>query len=239
MEGFLALGFLIGMHHALEADHIAAVGTMMAEKGTTKRGLVLRGAVWGLGHTITLFAIGVTVILLGFSLTEERAAALEFGVGIMLVLLGADVLYRMRKKRVHFHLHDHGEGRPHLHAHSHEQGSKIPHDQDAHQHTHKPFPLRALVIGLIHGAAGSAGLLALAVAATQDAMVALSYIALFGLGSVLGMAALSFVAASPLHAIERRAKWIHNGLSLGAAALAIGLGINVMAETGAVAMELL
>lgn len=234
MEGFLALGFLIGMQHALEADHLAAVGTMAAGRHGGKRGLALRGAVWGLGHTITLFAICAAVILLGMTLTERMSAALEFGVGVMLVLLGLDVLRRMRAKRIHFHAHEHG-GRPHVHAHSH-QGATAPHAQDPHDHRHpEGFPLRALLIGLVHGAAGSAGLLALAVAATREPWAAVGYVAVFGLGSILGMAALSFVAAWPLGAAERHAKWLHSGLALGAAALAAGIGVDVMAETAATA----
>ena len=235
MEGFLALGFLIGMQHALEADHLAAVGTMAAGHHGGKRGLALRGAVWGLGHTITLFAICAAVILLGMTLTERMSAALEFGVGVMLVLLGLDVLRRMRAQRVHFHAHRHDGGRPHLHAHSH-RGATAPHGEDPHDHKHSQgFPLRALVIGLVHGAAGSAGLLALAVAATREPWAAVGYVAVFGLGSILGMAALSFVAAWPLGAAERHAKWLHGGLALGAAALAVGIGIDVMAETAATA----
>ena len=235
MEGFLALGFLIGMQHALEADHLAAVGTMAAGHHGGKRGLALRGAVWGLGHTITLFAICAAVILLGMTLTERMSAALEFGVGVMLVLLGLDVLRRMRAQRVHFHAHRHDGGRPHLHAHSH-QGATAPHGEDPHDHKHpQGFPLRALVIGLVHGAAGSAGLLALAVAATREPWAAVGYVAVFGLGSILGMAALSFVAAWPLGAAERHAKWLHGGLALGAAALAVGIGVDVMAETAATA----
>lgn len=95
--------------------------------------------------------------------------------------------------------------------------------------------MRALVIGLVHGAAGSAGLLALAVAATQQPWTAVGYVAVFGLGSILGMAALSLVAAWPLGAAERHARWIHNGLSIGAATLAVVLGIDVMAESAGTA----
>ena len=235
MEGFLALGFLIGMQHALEADHLAAVGAMAVEGRSSKRRLALRGAVWGLGHTITLFAICAAVIVMGLTLTDRMAAALEFGVGVMLVLLGLDVIRRMRAKRVHFHVHSHGDGRPHIHAHSH-QDATADHASDPHHHRHPTgFPLRALLVGLVHGAAGSAGLLALAVAATQEAWAAVGYVAVFGLGSILGMAALSFVAAWPLGAAERHAKWLHRGLAVGAAALAIGLGVDVMAETAGTA----
>ena len=89
----------------------------------------------------------------------------------------------------------HDDGRPHIHAHSH-AGATAPHARDPHRHRHPAgFPLRALIVGLVHGAAGSAGLLALAVAATQEPWAAVGYVAVFGLGSILGMATLSFVAA--------------------------------------------
>lgn len=235
MEGFLALGFLMGIQHALEADHLAAVGAMAAGRKNSKLGLALRGAAWGVGHTITLLAICATVILLGLTLTDRVAATFEFGVGVMLVLLGLDVLRRMRAKRIHFHVHSHGDGRPHLHAHGH-AGAVAAHASDPHDHRHpQGFPIRALAVGLMHGAAGSAGLLALIVAATRDPLVAVVYVAVFGLGSILGMATLSFVAAWPLGAAERGAKWLHTGLSLGAAVVAIGLGADVMAETAAIA----
>lgn len=235
MEGFLALGFLIGMQHALEADHLVAVGAMAVGRQGSGRGLAMRGAVWGLGHTITLFAICTAVILTGLTLTDRIAAALEFGVGVMLVLLGLDVVRRMRTRRVHFHAHAHDDRRPHIHAHSHEAAT-APHASDPHEHRHPAgFPLRALLVGLVQGAAGSAGLLALAVAATREPLVAVGYVAVFGLGSILGMAALSLVVAWPLGAAGRRAKRVHGGLSVAAAVLAVALGLNLMAETAGAA----
>jgi len=235
VEGFLALGFLLGMQHALEADHLAAIGAMAAGRKNSKLGLVLRGAAWGVGHTITLLAICAAVILLGLTLTDRVAATFEFAVGVMLVLLGLDVLRRMRAKRVHFHVHSHGDGRPHLHAHGH-AGAAASHAADPHDHRHpQGFPMRALAVGLMHGAAGSAGLLALIVAATRDPLVAVVYVAIFGVGSILGMATLSFVAAWPLGFAERGAKWLYTGLSLGSAVVAIGLGAEVMANNATAA----
>jgi len=226
------------MQHALEADHLAAVGAMAAGQPSSRRSLALRGAAWGLGHTITLFALCSAAVLLGLHLSERLSATLEFGVGVMLVLLGADVLWCLRRKKVHFHVHRHDDGKPHLHAHSHAEASG-PHDGDPHRHEHpRGLPMRALAVGLVHGTAGSAGLLALVVAATQDAVVALIYVVLFGAGSILGMVALSMVAAWPLGAAERHARRAHRALSIGAGALAIVIGINIVAETGALAWGL-
>ena len=238
MISFLFLGFLIGMSHALEADHLAAIGAMAANKKGGKRALVWRGISWGVGHTITLFALCFVVLIFGVAMTDERAAVLEFGVGAMLVLLGLDVLRRMRAKRVHFHVHDHGDGRPHLHAHSHES-ARTDHARDPHDHAHAGFSLKALGVGLIHGAAGSAALLALAVAATTDVITALVYVVFFGLGSVAGMGLLSFVAAWPLHGVERHAKMTYRALTVLAGGFAIFLGVEIMVSTGDLAWRAL
>jgi hypothetical protein len=183
MYAFLLLGFLVGMGHSLEADHLAAVGAMATGRSSKKR-LALLGAAWGLGHTITLFLLCSAVIFFGFVLTERATAAMEFAVGTMLVILGVDVLRRMGRARVHFHAHDHGDGRPHIHAHSH-LGAKLAHAVDPHDHGHpQRFPVKALLVGLMHGAAGSAGLLALALAVSRESWIAITYVLLFGVGSM-------------------------------------------------------
>ncbi len=231
MNGFLILGFFAGMGHALEADHLAAVGAMAAGRSSPKR-LAFLGALWGLGHTITLFLLCSAVIVFGFVLNDRSAAVLEFAVGVMLVILGLDVLRRMQTAKVHFHVHDHGNGAPHIHAHSH-LGSTLPHAQDPHDHKHpKGFPVKPLLVGLVHGAAGSAGLLALALAASRDTWLAIFYVLIFGLGSMCGMATLTFVVSWPLGIAERSAKWLHRGLHIAISCVAIGLGLSVIFQAG-------
>ncbi len=229
MGGFLFLGFLVGMHHALEADHLAAVGAMAASQPGSRKQLALRGAAWGLGHTLTLLGISAAVILLGFTLTGRTAATLEFAVGVMLVLLGADVLRRMAKQRVRFPLHSHDDGHNHIHA------AALPPDaKDMTHHAHgNGLPKRAVLVGLMHGAAGSAGLLALAVAATKSATTAMAYVAVFGIGSILGMALLSYTVAWPLTAVQQRITWVWRGLSVAAGIVAITVGVGIMTETWA------
>ncbi len=231
MESFLALGFLIGMGHALEADHLAAIGAMASKRQSPKR-LMFLGAAWGLGHTITLFLLCSAVIVFGFVLTDRAAATLEFAVGAMLVVLGLGVLRRMHRAKVHFHVHDHGDNRRHIHAHSHLIAT-VPHGEDPHDHAHpKGFPLKALLVGLVHGAAGSAGLLALALATSRDSWIAICYVLAFGIGSLFGMAALTCAVAWPFHRVQNSATWLHRGLQIGIGCVAIVLGLNVMLETG-------
>src|ERR1700759_2472280 len=160
MFGILGIGFLLGMRHALEADHIAAVSSIAARR-TGVRDIVKHGLTWGLGHTLTLFVFAGAAILLGHAVPEVLARPLETAVGIMLVGLGAHVLWRLWRDRVHFHAHGHGDGTAHLHAHSH-ACQTLPHARAPHTHAHG-FRWRTLLVGLMHGMAGSAALLMLAV----------------------------------------------------------------------------
>ena len=232
--GFLLLGFFIGMIHAFESDHLAAISTLATEN---KKQLVLRGAVWGLGHTTTLLILSSAVVLFSFVLTEAGAAALEFSVGIMLVFLGVDVLRRMRQQKVHVHVHSHGEHAPHIHIHSHDsQGAKHSHTTEDHAHP-TGFPVKALAIGLVHGAAGSAAIIVLAAASAGSAMVALGYVALVGVGSIFGMAGLSAVISLPLRMAPKNIRWLNVTAKLVIAAVAITFGATIMLETGALAWE--
>ena len=158
MFGILGLGFLLGMQHALEADHIAAVSSIAARR-THIGDIVKHGLTWGLGHTLTLFVIAGAAILLGQAIPEQFARPLETAVGFMLVGLGAHVLWRLWHDRVHFHKHGHSDGTVHIHAHSHARETACP---AAHAHTHG-FRWRTLLVGLMHGMAGSAALLVLTV----------------------------------------------------------------------------
>ncbi|WP_223428519.1 hypothetical protein [Tateyamaria pelophila] len=232
MISLLLLGVVAGMIHALEADHLAAVATLSSEGGGRRR-LVLRGATWGLGHTITLFLICAAVIQFSMVLTPSRAAAFECAVGVMMVVLAGNMIRKMKRNKVHFHAHDHGDGL-HVHAHSHATAN-LPHARDPHDHAHS-FPVKALLVGLLHGAAGSAALIALALASAQTPTQALIYVLCFGLGSIVGMAAMSSLAAWPLMAAEKTAGWVHKGSQIAIATIAGGIGIAIILETWPIAM---
>ena len=195
----LIVGFLLGMRHATEADHLAAMATLASRQASVGQA-VREGVAWGIGHTLTLMAFGGTLVVLGQAVSPRLASLLEAAVGAMLVLLGVDVLRRLRRDRVHFHLHRHADGAAHVHAHGH--AGDGPHAVSAHAHAHAPrrWPLRALAVGTMHGLAGSAALVALSVGAAPSALAGLAYVAVFGAGSILGMAALSAAIAWPLRA---------------------------------------
>ncbi|WP_057461194.1 hypothetical protein [Pseudovibrio sp. POLY-S9] len=231
MNSYLTLGFLIGMTHAFEADHLAAVGTLVTSGKNSPRRMATLGAAWGLGHTTTLFVLAVFVILFGFVLSELMASTLEFFVGCMLVALGLHALWKLKISGIHFHRHSHGNSRPHFHAHRHET-LKL-HHKDTHDHEHvSGFSLKAYAVGLVHGVAGSAGLLVIVTAATQDPVLALLYVLLFGFGSVCGMAFLTFVISWPIQLGTRFATKLLGGLQAATGCLAIVIGVQVLIETG-------
>jgi len=225
MTALLLLGLLLGMRHALEADHLAAVASL-ATRSKGMRQTVFQGMAWGLGHTLTLLAVGGVCLLLRAAISARLAAGLEAAVGVMLLALGADVLIRLRRRRVHFHVHRHDDGTVHFHAHGH--ALEEAHDRDHHHHAHaEGFPLRALLVGLVHGLAGSAALLLVTLTTLSSAWLGVAYIAIFGLGSIAGMAALAAVIALPLQGTARRLSGWYNGLeaAIGAGTLLIGGGV--------------
>ena len=221
MVSLLILGFFIGMRHALEADHVAAVSSL-ATRSASRGECIRQGVFWGLGHTLTLFVIGSAVLLLDRALPERLASGLELAVGVMLVLLGLDVLRRLAKERVHFHLHEHEGGVRHFHGHSH--AGEPAHDAHGHGHLRK-FPLRALLVGLVHGMAGSAALILLTLERAPSPAAGLLYMLLFGVGSIAGMALLSVVIAMPLRYSAAGMSRLHGVLhgAIGLATVAIGV----------------
>ncbi len=230
MISLLFLGFLIGMRHALEADHVAAIATL-ATRTDSLRGALRQGAAWGLGHTVTLFLFGSIVIVMDSVIPEPFALKLELVVGCMLMILGLDVMRRLIRDRIHFHNHKHDSGVQHFHAHSH--AGQQTHSPATHQHQHpQGFPVRALFIGLIHGMAGSAALILLTLETIRSPALGIAYIALFGLGSMLGMAALSVIIAIPLRRSAQGLTWLHNSLQATVGMATIALGSYVVLDVG-------
>ncbi len=227
MSGVIFLGLLLGMQHALEADHIAAVASLTSGS-RSRRSVIRHGVVWGLGHMATLCAFAGVVLLSRGAVGPDVAGGLEVAVGVMLIALGANVLYRLVRERVHVHAHRHGDGQVHFHAHSH-LGDSRPHRETPHEHEHRSrFPVRSLLVGVMHGLAGSAALVVLAATALESPLQGVVYVVLFGLGSVAGMALLSAVISVPLIFTANRLTWVHRGIRGATGLVSVGLGIAIV-----------
>lgn len=238
MTAVLLLGFLLGLQHAMEADHLAALAGLAA-RSRSRRSVIRHGFVWGLGHMVTLSTFAGAVILCEQAVGPTLAGWLEIAVGAMLMLLGGHLLYRLHRDRVHVHVHRHEDGRVHLHAHSH-AGEVTPHGQSRHKHGHRRgFPLRSLMVGMMHGLAGSAALVVLAGTALSSPLDGVFYVLIFGLGSVAGMVALSLVIAVPISWSAKSLTWASRGLqsSVGLAGLALG-GFVIIGAVGEPAFTL-
>jgi sulfite exporter TauE/SafE len=195
----LGFGFALGLKHAIEADHLAAVSTIVSERKSVWSSSLV-GGLWGLGHTISLLLVGILVIVLHVRISGRVAEALEFCVAIMLVALGINALFKLyRGEKIHIHEHEHG-GHRHLHVHSHD-GRPEP-----GPNTHHGLKLQArpLLIGMVHGMAGSAALMLLVLAAISSTWVALLYIVVFGIGSIGGMMLMSAFVGLPLSLTVKR-----------------------------------
>lgn len=228
MIGILGVGFLLGMQHALEADHVAAVSSIAARR-INVFDIVKHGLTWGLGHTITLFLFGGAALLLGRTVPERLSLSLETAVGVMLVALGADVLWRLWRERIHFRRHSHRDERTHVHLRAHAADSAL-RSRKSRDHTHG-FRWRTLFIGLVHGMAGSAALLVLTVAQAGTVGDGLIYMVLFGVGSMIGMAALSSMIAVPLVVSARLLTSFNQALQLIVGSVAIGIGGTTIYST--------
>jgi hypothetical protein len=192
LTGWL-LGLLLGMRHALEPDHLTAVSTLVAENRHSRRGALL-GACWGLGHTLALLAVGLVLAALHARLPARVSAAFELGVAVMLVVLGVRSIARGLGEGTVGAARDHAHGVV-THAHG---------GPGAHVHLgHWTFARRSLIVGLVHGLAGSGALTAFVLAELPSTASRVGYIALFGLGSVMGMAILSGIIGWPVARLAR------------------------------------
>jgi ABC-type nickel/cobalt efflux system permease component RcnA len=182
------LGSLLGMRHALEPDHLAAVSTLVTEQKSSGRAALL-GACWGLGHTIALVAAGAVLVVLRAEMPARAADLFEFFVAIMLIALGVRAIYQAARQ---------GSDGP-VRAHHHGRLSHAHHAGASHVHIGAwTLARRPLLVGAVHGLAGSGALTTLVLATLPTTGARLAYMGLFGLGSTLGMAVLSGVLGWPL-----------------------------------------
>ncbi len=226
--GILLLGFVTGLRHSIEADHVAAVLSVVATNHKNIKRASMLGAIWGLGHTASLFLAGLVVLLLAVNISETVSSSLEFGVGIMLLFLGVTTLtgwsigkflkglrhQKSSSSSSHKHIHHHHQDNV-VHSHGHV------HDAE-HGHGHK-----SLIVGMVHGMAGSGALLLIVLSTINSIPLGLAYIAIFGAGSIGGMAGISTLMGIPFVKLANSAR-VSLLLRYAAAITTLAIGAGMM-----------
>jgi hypothetical protein len=247
----LAIGFLLGIRHATDPDHVVAVSTIVSrERSITRAGLI--GVLWGIGHTLTITAVGAAIILFGLAIPTRVGLTMEFCVGLMLILLGVlnltGVLNRMGQKFApahppvtgeHAHIHMHGS-RLHLHRHTHVPGGQH-HSESVEppRWMQKKFAglgiyqaFRPLFVGIVHGLAGSAAVALLVLSTIRQPRWGVLYLLIFGLGTVLGMMLITAAIALPFSFAGYRFAWLNRGLVTGSGLISLAFGLFVCYHIG-------
>ena len=247
----IALGFFLGMRHATDPDHVIAVTTIVSRQRSIRHAAVI-GVLWGVGHTITILAVGSAIILFGLVIPPRIGLTMEFSVGLMLILLGVlnlSGLMRWITETLtpmqlgpHAHTHPHGHG-DYVHSHSHGHGGK-----ETHGHAEDATPvgwmdrtfgrlglyqvLRPLTVGIVHGLAGSAAVALLVLTTIRVATWAVFYLLVFGLGTVAGMMLITAAIAVPFKFSEARFARLNRGLGLASGLISLGFGLFIVYQMG-------
>jgi len=217
----LTLGFVLGLRHALDPDHLVAVSTIVSEHKSIKRSSMV-GTFWGLGHTASLLGIGIVILLLRASIPAHFEPWMEAPVAAMLIVLGVSATWRAFRERgwqVHTHTHSHEDRGPHTHVHLHA------HEQ--HDHKHRLFRMgrKPFLVGLVHGVAGSAALTLAVLTTIPSAALGLLYITVFGIGSIGGMLLMSAMIGLPFAVTARRFSVVNGGIRLFAGVFSVLFGL--------------
>jgi ABC-type nickel/cobalt efflux system permease component RcnA len=221
----LGLGLVFGLKHATEVDHVVAVSTIVSEHRNVWRSALV-GALWGAGHTASLVVVGVLVLVFRVAVPLRIAGWLEFGVALMIIALGVLAITRVLRRRADVHLHRHShDGESHVHIHFHEQGTEHPPAATAHSHSVSRIGLKPLLVGAMHGLAGSAALTLLVLTQIPSVLLGLLYLGLFGLGSMAGMLMMSGLIGLPFALSARRLSGFNYGLQTIAGGLSVAFGL--------------
>ena len=227
------LGFLLGLKHATDADHVVAVATIVNDSKNIQRGLWI-GASWGIGHTTPLLIIGVLILLFKEILLDQYdriSHIFEFGVGIMLVFLGIQVYWNLRKSRLHAHEHEHDNGL-HVHIHGTHSPTEDPHQKVDHgflRFGQPVFRLKSFMIGMVHGLAGSAAVMLALLPTISSFWIGVLYLVLFGIGTVLSMSLITLLLGIPF-ALTGSNKKLYAGVTGVAGGLSIIFGLALMSD---------
>jgi high-affinity nickel-transport protein len=241
----LFLGFFLGMRHATDSDHVIAVTTIVSRQRSIGSA-ALTGVFWGIGHSLTLLFVGGAIIFFGVVIPERLGLSLEFCVALMLILLGTlnlrGTLRSLRRSvtsdPAHEHVHRHGD---YVHTHPHGHGA------DTHGHFDAAVPparldrifgrvkwyrsIRPIIIGVVHGLAGSAAVALLVLPIIQRPIWALSYLVIFGLGTITGMMLMTATIAVPI-TYTARFSLFHRHFGTAAGVLSVGFGFFLAYQIG-------
>ncbi|HWZ45398.1 MAG TPA: hypothetical protein VNW97_18125 [Candidatus Saccharimonadales bacterium] len=235
----LAVGFFLGMRHATDPDHVIAVTTIVSNQRSGMRAALI-GAFWGLGHTLTIFVVGVGIILFNLVIPVRLGLSMEFSVAVMLMILGvwnvAGFLRSMPvdaththddESVVHSHTHSHGDF-THTHTHSHAPDEMTRAWTDRVVGTSALYQyLRPFVIGVVHGLAGSAAVALLVLATIRNVHWAIAYLLIFGVGTIAGMMLITMSLASAFRMVVKSRQKFSRQLALASGLLSLGFGLFV------------
>ena len=227
----MGLGLALGLKHATEIDHVVAVSTVVSEHRNVWRSALV-GALWGAGHTVSLVVVGVIVLVFRVAIPPSVASWLEFGVALMIIGLGVLTVTRVLRLRADVHVHRHShDGESHVHVHFHDHGTdhataaSSHSSPGTHSHAISKLGLKPLVVGAMHGLAGSAAVSLLVLTQVPSLSLGLVYLGVFGLGSTAGMMLMSGLIGLPFALSGHRLSGISNGLQTAAGALSIAFGL--------------
>ena len=237
----LGLGFVFGLKHATEVDHVVAVSAIVSEHRNVLRSALV-GGWWGAGHTASLIIAGTLVLVFRVAIPLAMANWLEFAVALMIIALGVLAMLRVLRTRQDVHLHRHShDGQSHVHIHFHEHGTehatatasnqKAHSSRSSHSHTISRLGFKPFLVGAMHGLAGSAALTLLVLTQIQSLALGLLYLVLFGVGSTFGMLLMSGLIGLPFALNGPRLTRINYGLQSTAGVLSIGFGLWYAYET--------
>ena len=250
----LIVGFVLGMRHATDPDHVIAVSTIVSrERSILKAALI--GVLWGCGHTLTIVAVGAGIIVFGLAIPARVGLTMEFSVGLMLMLLGVLNLIGAMKWLTlkfspahpkvtgeHAHLHEHNS---HLHVHRHSHGAAGEHHATSlipPARLRAPFArlgvfhtLRPLFVGVVHGLAGSAAVALLVLSTIREPKWAVLYLLVFGVGTIAGMMLITATIALPFAVAGYKFAWLNNGLITASGLVSLVFGLIICYRVGLVA----
>ena len=219
----LGIGLLFGLKHATEVDHVVAVATIVSRHRNVWRSAIV-GALWGAGHTAALLVAGVFVLSLRVAIPERVSSWLEFCVALMIIGLGATALWRALRQRADVHVHEHShDGLSHVHIHFHDQQTQHA-TKRAHTHAVARVGLKPIVVGAVHGLAGSGALTLLILTQIESIWQGLLYLAVFGAGSIAGMLLMSGLIGLPFALTSRKLTTVHHRLQTAAALASLAFG---------------